>query len=100
VDFSEKVLTRGKSGRTELRALESRGIYVITKYLDPKTLKLADKKRKITLKTSTGEIHEFFIIPLKDAKRSLLIEAEKEEKDRKVWNEEKGVEEDLWPEDC
>lgn len=66
------------------------------KYLDPKTMKLADTKRKLTLKDEEGTIFEYFIIPLKDPKRALLISAETEEKDRQVWNDKGGKAEEIW----
>ena len=96
MSFSNDVLTKGKSGKTELRALHSRGSFVICKYLDPETLKMADKKTKLSLKRDNGIIEEYFIIPLRDPKRSLLIKAAGEEKDRKVWNQEAKQEENLW----
>jgi hypothetical protein len=93
--FSEEVLTKGKSGKLELRTLHSRGYFVICKYLNPETLKLADKKTKLTLKRQDGTVEEYFIIPLKDPRRSLLVKAEGEEKNRKVWNEQTRQEEEL-----
>jgi len=93
--FSDQVLTKGKSGKLEVRALHSRGSFVMCKYLNPETLKLADKKTKLTLKCDDGKLEEYFIIPLRDPKRSLLIKAEGEEKYRKVWNERTQKEEDL-----
>ena len=93
--FSNEVLTKGKSGKLELRALHSRGSFVMCKYLSPETLKLADKKMKLTLNRKDGAIEEYFIIPLRDPRKSLLVKAESEEKDRKVWNEETQKEEDL-----
>jgi len=96
MSFSNDVLTKGKSGKTELRALHSRGSFVMCKYLDPETLRLADKKTKLSLRNLSGEIEEYFIIPMRDPKRSLLIRAETPEKDRKVWNQDSQLEEDLW----
>ena len=95
MDFSDEVLTRGKSGRLELRTLHSRGSFAMRKYLNPETLKLADKKTKLTLRGEDGTIEEYFIIPLRDPKRSLLVRAESEEKSRKVWNEQTQREEEL-----
>jgi hypothetical protein len=95
--FSNDVLTKGKSGKTELRALHSRGSFVMCKYLDPETLKPADKKTKLSLRNRDGGVEEYFIIPMRDPKRSLLIRAETQEKDRKVWNQDSHSEEDLWP---
>jgi hypothetical protein len=93
--FSDQVLTRGKSGKLELRALRSRGSFAMCKYLNPETLKEADKKMKLTLKNEDGTVEEYFIIPLKDPRRSLLVKAEGEEKNRKVWNQQTQQEEDL-----
>ena len=95
MDFSNEVLTKGKSGKFEVRTLQSRGSFVICKYLDPETLKLADKKTKLTLKGEDGTIEEYFVIPLKDSRRSLLVKAEHEERTRKLWNEKKQREEEL-----
>jgi len=96
MDFSNQVLTKGKSGKLELRALHSRGSFVMCKYLNPETLKLADKKTKLTLKRVDGTVEEYFIIPLRDPKRSLLVKGDVEEKDRKIWNPQTQQEEDLW----
>lgn len=93
--FSDQVLTTGKSGKLELRTLHSRGSFVMCKYLNPETLKLADKKTKLTLKREDGSIEEYFVIPLKDPRRSLLVKAEGEEKDRRVWNQQTRQEEEL-----
>ena len=98
MDFPETVLTEGKKGKLEVRSLEHRGQYVMCKYLDPQTMKPADAKRKLTLKDEHGRLFEYFIIPLKDPKRSLLILAEGEEKNRQVWNEKAGKGEAFWRE--
>jgi hypothetical protein len=94
--FSNHVLTKGRSGKLELRALHSRGSFVMCKYLNPETLKLADKKTKLTLKSTDGSLEEYFIIPLRDPKRALLLKSEAEKKDRKAWNPQTKQEEDLW----
>ena len=96
MEFPETVITKGKNGRPEIRALDHRGSYVICKYLDPKTMKAADSKRKLMLKDEEGTVREYFIIPLKDPKRSLLIFPETKEKDREVWNERKATSEGIW----
>ena len=95
MDLPENVLTKGKAGKLEVRALDSRGSYVMCKYLDAKTLKAADKKRKLMLKDENGNVLEYFIIPIKDPKRSLLLTTESE-KERQVWNESKARAEDIW----
>lgn len=94
--FSDKVLTKAKSGKVELRAVDSKGKYVICKYLDPSNLSLSDKKRKLCLKSDDGKVEEYFIVPLKDQNRALLIKAKKQEKEVKVWNEKAKKEESLW----
>jgi hypothetical protein len=96
VDFPESVLTRSKKGKVEVRSLDHRGSYVVCKYLDPKTMKLADTKRKLVLKDEHGKTIEYFIIPLKSANRALLITPEGEEKDRQLWNEKRGQAEEIW----
>jgi hypothetical protein len=96
LEFPEAVLTKGKKGKLEIRSLDSRGHYVLCKYLDPKTMKLADAKRKLILRDLNGNVTEYFIIQLKDPKRSLLISAEAEEKDRQVWNETVRKAEKIW----
>ena len=96
MNLPEAVLTKGKGGRLEVRALDSRGSYVMCKYLNPKTMKPADMKRKLTLKDMNGAVHEYFIIPLRDSKRSLLLTAASEQKERQVWNETLGTAEEVW----
>jgi hypothetical protein len=96
VEFPDTVLTKGKGGKLELRTLDSRGSYVLCKYIDPKTMKLADQKRKLMLKDHDGKILEYFIIPLKNSNRSLLISARPEEKEREIWNDELGKTEEVW----
>lgn len=96
LEFPETVITKSKKGKVEVRSLDSRGTYVICRYIDPKTMKLADTKRKLMLKDDEGKVTEYFIIPLKDPKRALLILPEAEEKDRQVWNERMGKAEEIW----
>lgn len=96
MDLPDAVMTKGKAGKLEVRAVDSRGSYVMCKYLDPKSMKPADKKRKLTLKDQNGNVFEYFIIPLKDTKRSLLLTSETDEKERQVWNETERKAEELW----
>jgi hypothetical protein len=95
MQLPETVLTKGRGGKMEVRALDSLGSYVMCKYLDPKTMKPADQKRKLTLKDADGRVLQYFIIPLKNPKRSLLLTAEPEEKERQVWNEKLQRAEDI-----
>jgi len=41
MEFPETVLTKSKTGKLEVRILDSSGSYVICKYLDPKSMKSA-----------------------------------------------------------
>lgn len=96
MDFPKTVLTEGKKGKLEVRSLDHRGRYIMCKYLNPKTMKLADAKRKLILKDEEGRIFEYFIIPLKDPKRALLISTETEDKDRQIWNDKVDKAEEMW----
>jgi len=96
LELPENVLTKGKGGKLEVRSLDSRGSYVMCKYLDPKTMKLADRKRKLILRDRSGKTLQYFIIPLKDPKRALLVSAEPDEKERQIWDEKSQKAEELW----
>jgi hypothetical protein len=96
MEFPETVTTKGKKGKLEVRILDHRGSYVMCKYLDPKTMKLADTKRKLMLRDEEGKITEYFIIPLRDPKRALLILPEADGKDRQIWNDKLGKAEEVW----
>jgi len=98
LELPDTVLTKGKGGRLEVRSLDSRGLYVMCKYLDPKTLKLASNKRKLMLRDQDGNVLEYFIIPLRDPKRALLISSDIEEKERQIWNEKLRKAEGIWKE--
>ena len=94
--FPEEVLTKTKKGSIEVRNLLARGEFVWYDYRDPKTFeKVENNKSRIFLKDEKGNVYSFFIIPLKEKGKYLLLEAEKEE-DKKVWNSEKKKAEDLW----
>jgi len=98
MEFPETVLTTSKKGQLEVRALESRGSFVICKYLDSKTMKPADAKKKLMLRSNNGELTEYFIVPLKDPNRALLLSTHPDEKDRQLWNEIEQHAEEIWPE--
>ncbi len=98
MEYPESVLTKNKKGKLEVRNLVSRGQFVMYDYHDPKTFKhVENKKKKLYLKGEDGKVEEYYIVPLKDEKRSLFISPEKvEEKFRKVWNGKKRSVENLW----
>jgi len=98
MEFPETVLTTSKKGQLEVRTLESRGSFIICKYLDSKTLKPADAKKKLVLRSNSGELTEYFIVPLKNPNRALLISTHPDEKERQIWNELEQHAEALWPE--
>ncbi len=90
--YPPEVLTRGKGGRSEVRNLLDRGRFVRYEYLDPTTGRRLEEKVKLVL-SSGDHLEEYFVIPMKDGKRHLLISAE-EKGTRRLWNGEKAV--DLW----
>ena len=98
MEFPKSVVTRSKKGKLEIRTLESRGSFVVCKYLDAKTLKPADKKKKLLLRSESGELVEYFIVPLADPSRAMLITSRPDEKERQIWNQSEQHAEEIWPE--
>jgi hypothetical protein len=97
VKYPESVLTKDRKGSIEVRNLISSGKFVLHDYRDPKTFKPAESgKKKLYLKDERGEMKQYFIIPLKGGKSLLIEPKEKEEKDRKVWNDNLKKEEKLF----
>jgi len=93
--FPEEVLTKTKKGKIEVRNLIARGEFVWYDYRNPETFEKEENKSRLFLKDKEGNVYSFFIIPLKEKGKFLLLEAEKEE-DKKVWNEKTKKAEDLW----
>ena len=88
--FPEEVLTRTKTGETEVRSLIDRGRYVRYNYLNPDTGRpMEGGKVKLVLLSDADRTEEYFIIPTK-SKRDLLIPAA-EKGARKVWDGTKAV---------
>ena len=87
--YPEEVITVSKKGKREVRALIDRGKYVRYEYLDPQTGKKTENKIKLVLLNEKGEQEEYFIIPLKQANRFLLLKVEPKPR-RKIWDKEKG----------
>jgi hypothetical protein len=93
--YPESVLTANKKGDLEVRNLVSRGKFVMYDYRNPESFKQVEsKKLKLYLRYSEDS-KGFFLIPLK-GKRFLMIEARKDNEERKVWNEKKKREEKLF----
>lgn len=93
--YPESVLTKSKSGKTEVRALDSKGKYVLYHYLDSETGKLSSKKQKLILKSKEGNFLQWFLIPLQQEKQ-LMIPTDSKESEKKIWNEKKKKEENLF----
>jgi hypothetical protein len=93
--YPESVLTKSKSGKIEVRALDSKGKYVLYHYLDSNSGKSSSKKQKLILKSREGKILQWFLIPLQQGK-NLMIPAELKEPEKKIWNEKKKKEENLF----
>lgn len=86
VNYPKEVIARTAKG-PEIRTLVSRGRYVMCEYRKPETMELVGEKKKLILISENGEVEEYFIIPLKQPKKSLLIKSEKKSKNNQmVWN--------------
>lgn len=96
--FPESVITKTKKGNLEVRNLVERGFYVIYDYRDLNNFERKENKQKIILKNSKKEIKSFFIFPLKEKGKFLIVETESDVKNIKVWNDELKKEEDLFNE--
>ncbi len=89
MNYPEEVLTKSKKGKIEVRSLVDFGTFVRYEYLDSETGKREENKIKIVLYNGK-DYEEYFIIPLKQKNRFLLLKAEKRE-NRKLINGEKIV---------
>ncbi len=91
MNYPDSVLTKNKKGQTEVRWLLRKGTFVEYNYRNPKTGKVLEKgKRSIILKSGKEEEH-YFIIPLKQRNKFLLIIPNEEKQERKVWDGERAV---------
>jgi len=95
MEIPTEVLTRSKKGKIEVRSLIKRGKFVLYEYLDPKTLQKSENKVKLVLKDENGKLEEFFLIPLKQPNKFLVLKVE-EKGERKVWNPRTKKVEDLF----
>lgn len=85
--YPEEVITISKKGKREVRALIDRGKFVRYEYLDPETGEKSENKVKLVLLNEKGDQEEYFIIPLKQRDRFLLLRAETKPP-RKIWDRE------------
>ena len=74
--YPEEVLTKSKKGKIEVRNLIDHGRFVRYEYLDPESGKRSENKVKIVLYNGT-DYEEYFIIPLKQKNKFLMLKAEK-----------------------
>ncbi len=95
--YPEEVITVSKKGKREVRALIDRGKYVRYEYLDPATGKRSENKVKLVLLSENGKQEEYFVIPLKQEGRFLLLRAETKPA-RKLWDREKAKAVELFEE--
>jgi hypothetical protein len=87
-------LTKDRKGNIEVRNLVSKGKFVMYDYRNPETFKQVEsKKLKLYLKDESKK--GFYLIPLK-GNRFLMIESKEDEEERKIWNERKNKEENLF----
>ncbi|KXB04533.1 hypothetical protein AKJ35_00670 [candidate division MSBL1 archaeon SCGC-AAA833F18] len=85
-EYPESVLTESRKGKTEVRALASKGEFIMCEYLDPESLEQTEKKKKLILKREDGETEEYFIIPMKQKGRDLLITPKEKSGEYIFWN--------------
>ncbi|NPA76071.1 MAG: hypothetical protein GXO25_08345 [Euryarchaeota archaeon] len=85
MEYPEDVITTSKKGKKEVRKLVDYGKFVRYMYVDPNTGEKTENKTKLVL-AHDGEYEEYFIIPLKQKGRFLLVPAEKKP-NRKIWND-------------
>lgn len=92
MQYPPEVLTKSKKGKTEVRHLLDRGIFIRYNYLDPETGKPVEgSKVKLVLVAESGATEEYFVIPMKTGARSLMLKTE-EKTERKLWDGGKAVE--------
>lgn len=92
--YPNEVLTKSKKGKIEVRKFLKRGIFVKYQYIDPATGKIVENgKTRLILKSNSEEEH-YFIIPLKQKDKFLLIIPKDKEVKGKLWNGKKAI--DLW----
>ena len=84
--YPESVLTENRSGKVEVRTLKSKGRFVIAEYRDPETNEISDKKKKLVLRKEDGETEEFFIIPMDQENKDLLITPKEKSGEYEFWD--------------
>jgi len=90
MEYPQEVLTKSKKGKIEVRNLVDYGKFVRYEYLDPSTGERSENKVKIVLYNGE-DYEEYFIIPLKQKNKYLMLKAEKKGP-RKLWNGKEAVE--------
>jgi len=88
--YPQEVLTISKRGKVEVRKLIDRGVYVRYEYIDPTTGEKSENKIKIVLRSKDGKLEEYFMIPLKQKDRYLLLKTDVKG-DRFLWDGTKAV---------
>ena len=63
---------------------------------DVKTMSLTDTKLESVLKDKDEKIEGFFIVPLKNLGRALLITTETEARKRQIWNDKFEKAKEIW----
>lgn len=88
--YPKDVLTKTRNGKTEARIFIDSGIFVRYGYIDIKNEK-EERKTKIYLHSKKG-VEGFFLIPMKDGKRFILIkDTDKKWEDIKILKNGKSI---------
>ncbi len=90
MEYPQEVLTKSKKGKIEVRNLVDYGKFVRYEYLNPSTGERSENKMKIVL-FNGEDYEEYFIIPLNQKNKYLMLKAEKKGP-RKIWNGKEEVE--------
>lgn len=91
MEYPEDVITKNKKGQIEVRTLIRRGNFIEYDYRDPKTGKTVEAgKRSIILIDGKKQEH-YFIIPLKQRGKFLMVVPKEEKPSRKIWNGKKAI---------
>ncbi|MCD6414529.1 MAG: hypothetical protein J7L23_02765 [Candidatus Diapherotrites archaeon] len=93
-NYPKEVIAETDKG-PEVRTLVSRGRYVLCDYREPGTMRPISGKKKLILINENGKQQEYFIIPLKQPGKSLLIEPAKKFGRTLVWNMKVGRAEEI-----
>ncbi len=97
-EVPEEVLTVSKKGKVEVRTLVRRGRFALIEYRDPDTMERTEDKYKLVLLGDDGTVEEYFVLPLRQSHRRLLVIPKEKKGERlMVWNPNSERAEPMFP---